>query len=196
MIEVIQSIAAIGGFGFLNFKIISKLSDVDFGSESDRKYFIYFLSSFHYLVYLVINYFINNMVWSIILSILLILLVTFILPISIDKYYLIINWIRKKRNMENVAKTKMFDIYATDFSKINCYIFTLNGEVLISSGYTGSTSGINDDLSLIVYPYIKNNDSEKYNIKTQDTLFDYFEKYEIEANVYINFEKSVKIIYF
>lgn len=196
MIEVIQSIAAIGGFGFLNFKIISKLSDVDFGSESDRKYFIYFLSSFHYLVYLVINYFINNMVWSIILSILLILLVTFILPISIDKYYLIINWIRKKRNMENVAKTKMFDIYATDFSKINCYIFTLNGEVLISSGYTGSTSGINDDLSLIVYPYIKNNDSEKYNIKTQETLFDYFEKYEIEANVYINFEKSVKIIYF
>ncbi|MCK1234983.1 hypothetical protein [Streptococcus uberis] len=196
MIEVIQSIIAIGGFGFLNFQFISKINDVDFGSSKDKKYIIYFLSSFHYLIYLLIYYFLKNMVFSLLITILIISIFTYHSPFFIEIYYDLINNIRKKRNLESISTTSLYDVFATDFNKQNCFIFSLENNRFISSGYIGSTQGDRDDFSIILYPYIKENELEKSIIKSHEELINYLEENKKEANEYINFEKNVKFIYF
>lgn len=42
MKEVIQSIVAIGGFGYLNYQIIVRVKDIDWGSEQDKKFLLLF----------------------------------------------------------------------------------------------------------------------------------------------------------
>ncbi len=162
----------------------------------DKKYIIYFLSSFHYLIYLVIYYFWENMVFSILITILIISIFSIFFPFIIAKYYDLINLIRKSRNLESISTTNLYDIFATDFEKKNCFIFNLENNHFISSGYIGSTKGERDDFSIILYPYIKDNEFEKSRIDTHEKLFEYLEKNKKEANEYINFEKNVKFIYF
>ena len=48
MEEVIQSIVAVGGFGYLNYQIIARVRDIDFGDEWDKKFLLLFLSSLDY----------------------------------------------------------------------------------------------------------------------------------------------------
>ncbi|MCQ9211627.1 MULTISPECIES: hypothetical protein [unclassified Streptococcus] len=65
MHEAIQSIIAIGGFGFLNYQIYARTSNQDMSSESDRRFFIGLMSSMDYIIYLLLMKRLNDVTWSV-----------------------------------------------------------------------------------------------------------------------------------
>ncbi|EQC58431.1 hypothetical protein LLT6_03775 [Lactococcus cremoris subsp. cremoris TIFN6] len=55
MNELIQPVLALGGLGYLNFLIYSRIDNPDFGSESDKKLMILLYSSMNYGIYLLLS---------------------------------------------------------------------------------------------------------------------------------------------
>lgn len=192
MEEVVQSIVAVGGFGYLNYWLFARMRDRDLGGETDKKFIIGLMSSLDYLIYLVIRHFCNNMILSIIFAIAFALLLTILFSELLDKAYHFSNWLRSKKGLSKQVDMSLWDMmFQSDMNY--CFIFNLNGE-LISSGYMASQSGIFEEKSLILYPFFESH--EEYTIKTETELYHYLENKELESRVYINFEKSLKIIYF
>ncbi|HEL1582785.1 TPA: hypothetical protein VB967_002175 [Streptococcus suis] len=196
MEEVLQSIVAIGGFGFLNYQIIVRVRDIDWGDEQDKKYLLYFLSSFDYCLFLVFDYFLPNLIFSIPLSILTALGASIVFPDFMIGFYRFINWIRKDNGLPSAEFQTMYDIFANDTGCQNCFVFQLGNKQVVSSGYIAYTNGENDDLSLILSPYISVNDPEKYRITDEDSLLEYLDEEKIQAKIYLNLEKQIKFIYF
>ncbi|MDY5636493.1 MAG: hypothetical protein SPF57_09245, partial [Streptococcus orisratti] len=109
MEEVLQSIVAIGGFGFLNYQIIVRVRDIDWGDEQDKKYLLYFLSSFDYCLFLAFDYFVPNLIFSIPLSILTALGASIVFPDFMIGFYRFINWIRKDNGLPSAEFQTMYD---------------------------------------------------------------------------------------
>ncbi|HEM5156254.1 TPA: hypothetical protein U1268_000771 [Streptococcus suis] len=196
MEEVLQSIVAIGGFGFLNYQIIVRVRDIYWGDEQDKKYLLYFLSSFDYCLFLAFDYFVPNLIFSIPLSILTALGASIVFPDFMIGFYRFINWIRKDNGLPSADFQTMYDIFANDTVCQNCFVFQLGNKQVVSSGYIAFTNGENDDLSLILSPYISDNDPEKYRITDEDRLLEYLDEEKIQAKIYLNLEKQIKFIYF
>lgn len=196
MEEVIQSIVAVGGFGYLNFQILVRIRDIDWGSEQDQKYLIIFLSSIDYSLYWLWNTIFDKPVFAILLTIVSAVLVSLGTPKLIDWFYLGINFLRKKQNLGTLEQTSMYDIFASDTECQNCFVFKLGDKNVVSSGYIAHINGERDDLSLILSPYILSNDPEKYSLHSEKELIEYLDKQKIQAKVYLNLEKQIKFIYF
>lgn len=196
MEEVLQSIIAIGGFGFLNYQIIIRARDVDWGDAQDKKYLLYFLSSLNYCLFLLFNYFIPNIFFSIPLTIIAALCVSVFFPDFIVAFYKFINWIRKDNGLPRAEFQTMYDIFANDTDCQNCFVFQIGDTQVVSSGYIAYTNGESDDLSIILSPYISDNDPEKYGIKDEEDLLEFLDKERIQAKIYLNLEKQIKLIYF
>lgn len=196
MEEVIQSIVAVGGFGYLNYQIIARVRDIDFGDEWDKKFLLLFLSSLDYSFFLLWQVLTENLVVSIVLTVLTAILFSLIFPDVVQFFYRIINWIRKDNALPDLSSKNMYDIFATDTNCQNCFVFIIGDKRVISSGYITYTNGERDDLSLILSPYISYNDPEKYRIKDEDGLLEYLDKEKIQTKIYLNLEKQIKFIYF
>lgn len=196
MQEVIQSIVAIGGFGYLNYQIIVRVKDIDWGSEQDKKFLLLFLSSLDYSIFLLWQFLIKNLLVSIVLTILTAILISLVLPDLVHIFYKVVNWIRKDNSLPDLDSKTMYDVFAMDTDCQNCFVFRIGDKQIVSSGYIAYTNGDRDDLSLILSPYISYNDPEKYAIKDEDSLLRYLDKEKIQVKIYLNLEKQVKFIYF
>lgn len=196
MEEVIQSIIAVGGFGYLNYQIIVRVRDIDWGSEQDKKFLLFFLSSLDYSIFLLWQFMTNHLVASIALTVLTAIVISIFIPDLVQSFYKVINWIRKDNGLPDLSSSSMYDIFAMDTNCQNCFVFHLGDKQVISSGYIAYTNGERDDLSLILSPYISYNDPEKYGIKDEDTLLEYLDNEKIQAKIYLNLEKQIKFIYF
>ena len=192
MEDILKSLVTLGGFGFFNYKVLFSITDFDSGSSADKHYFIAFMSSINYFIYLIINSFCSSTVLSIMVTILISLVVTLILPLIFKVYYLFVNFMRKKNNLPKLSNEKISDMVFNE-DNTNCFIFNFEGH-LISKGVFGGMSGENEEFSYIIYPFIKGNNENT--IKTEAELFEYLNDKKIQTKIYLNFEKKIKIIFY
>lgn len=194
MQEAIQSIIAIGGFGFLNYQIYARTSNQDMGSESDRRFFIGLISSMDYIIYLLLMKRLNDVTWSVTLAVLLSIVITLFLPKIIDIMYVFLNWIRRGKGLPIQKNVKVYTMFTSDLNRQRCFVFSLSGGQLMSSGYLLASNGRHEEKSLILQPF-HDNDEERY-IESMEELEEHLLYEKIEARIYLNFEKNIKLIYF
>nr|DAF53315.1 MAG TPA: hypothetical protein [Siphoviridae sp. ctHjK2] len=192
MKEVIQSIIAVGGFGYLNYWIISRLKDFDFGNEKDKAYLVGLMTSTDYCFYIVVSHFITEEWLRVILTVLTAIIFSLCFPIIFNWLYKGINFIRKKDDSAELRPIKLKDEFFRD-NKDYCFIFDFNNN-LLSKGVKAFISGENEEFSLILYPFFESQD--EFGITTEEELYHYLEVKKLEARIYLNFEKKLKIIYF
>lgn len=200
MNELVQSIVTLGGFGYLNFLIYSRIDNPDFGSETDKKLMILFYSSMNYGIYLVIDslfpiifkhkIFIVEILLTIILSVIL----TLLFPIISRILFSITNWVRQRRGLPKIENAKLSDVFFEKKDSFPMFIFSIPDNILISKGFRGSKNGINEEFSIINYNFYG---YEPFcGFEKESEVLEYIEEKEIEANIYINFDKKIKIISF
>lgn len=200
MDQLVQSIVTLGGFGYLNFLIYSRIDNPDFGSESDKKFMILLYSSMNYVIYLIVSSIFrylkfNNLFFiEIILTILISVIVTLLFPIFSRKSLLFTNYIRGKFDLPKLKNEKVADAFFEKSSSFPMYIFSIPENTLINKGYRGDKSGINDDFSVINYSFYGNEPFCR--IDKENELLDYLEEKKIDVDIYINFDKKIKIISF
>lgn len=192
MKEVFQSIAAIGGFGYLNYWLFVRLRDRDIGSDIDKKFLIGLMSSFDYVIYLVLMKLSNHLIASVLGAISLSLFLTLFLHKVIDCGYRFTNWVRGKQDLSEQVDVYLWDMMFNSGLEC-CFIFDFDGHV-ISRGVMAAQSGMHEEKSLILYPFFDRHYEQ--HIKSEDELYRYFEEKNIEARIYLNFDKKTKIIYF
>ncbi|MFB0675145.1 hypothetical protein ACER2P_08125 [Streptococcus pyogenes] len=192
MQEVIQSIVAVGGFGYLNYWIAARVSDIDLGNDQDKKYLIAFLTSLNYTFYLIISLVLRGVVERTIITILVSILFSLLFPSILKIFYKFINVIRGSSQHSRLEPMLVKNAMFND-DKDRCFIFDFEGN-LISSGAMGMLSGKNEELSMKLYPYFASH--EEHKIRNEETLYQFLEEKNLEARVYLNFEKKIKIIYF
>ncbi|HGD4753248.1 TPA: hypothetical protein ACIO2Q_001908, partial [Streptococcus agalactiae] len=64
---------------------------------------------------------------------------------------------------------------------------------IIASGVIKAISGEHEEKSLIISSFVGFNDERP---KTEKELLIYLDKNDIQSDVYLNFDKKIKIIYF
>ena len=202
MKELVQPILALGGFGYLNYLVYSRIDNPDFGSDSDKKFIILLYSSMNYVLYLIVNsiigIFINDEAFMITISILvtvsLSFLVTFTFPVLSALLFRLFNWIRNKRNLPDITNKTVSDIFFDKTSSFPMFIFSIPDGKLISKGYRGQKSGLHEDFSVINYNLYE--EEPFFKLSEEKELMEFLEKEKIEADIYINFDKKIKIISF
>ncbi|AMF84993.1 hypothetical protein D3854_05910 [Streptococcus mutans] len=192
MEDILKSLVTLGGFGFFNYKVLFSITDFDSGSSADKHYFIAFMSSFNYFIYLIINNFCSNIILSIMITILISFVITLILPFIFKVYYWFVNFMREKNNLPKLRNEKISDMVFNE-DNTSCFIFNFEGH-LISKGVFGGMSGENEEFSYIIYPFIKGNNENT--IKTEAELFKYLNDKKIQTKIYLNFEKQIKVIFY
>lgn len=192
MEEVIQSIVAVGGFGYLNYWIISRLKDFDFGNEKDKTYLIGLMTSVDYSFYIVISHFFKEQWLGVIFTIVVALVFSFCFPVIVNGIYKGINLFRQKNGSAELKAIKLKDDFFND-EKDCCFIFDFNNK-LLSKGVKRAISGEHEEFSLMLYPFFES--QEEFKISTEEELYHYLEIKNLEARIYLNFEKKLKIIYF
>ncbi|EHJ52046.1 hypothetical protein [Streptococcus macacae] len=193
MEDILKSLVTLGGFGFFNYKVFFSITDFDSGSSADKHYFIALMSSFNYFIYLIINSFCSNIILSIMITILISFAITLILPLIFKVYYWFVNFMRRKNHLPKLSNEKISDKVFNDEDNNNCFIFNFEGH-LISKGVIGGMSGENEEFSYIIFPFIKDNDESI--IETEAELFEYLNDKKIQATIYLNFEKKIKVIFY
>lgn len=193
MNELIQPVLALGGLGYLNFLIYSRIDNPDFGSESDKKLMILLYSSMNYGIYLLLSLYFK-LVPSILIAISLSIILTLFFPFISRKLFLLTNWIRSIYGAPDISNTKVQDKFFEKKESFPMFIFSIPDNTLITCGYRGSKNGMNEDFSIINYNFYGN--EEFCRIKNEKDLLDYIENKNIEADIYVNFDKKIKIISF
>ncbi|AJA57754.1 hypothetical protein [Lactococcus lactis] len=200
MDQLIQSIITLGGFGYLNFLIYSRIDNPDFGSESDKKFMILLYSSMNYGIYLIVSGIFSSLklsnlfVLEIIITIIFSVLITLMFPIFSRVSLRATNFIRGLYKLPRIENVKVSDIFFEKPATFPMYIFSIPDSILINKGYRGYKSGINDDFSVINFGFFGNEPFCR--IDKECDLLDYLEKEKIEVDIYINFDKKIKIISF
>ncbi|HFU6744674.1 TPA: hypothetical protein ACGN5C_000829 [Streptococcus agalactiae] len=189
--NILQPLFALGGFGYLNYWIFSRMRDRDIGGETDKKFIIALISSFDYLIYLILSNFCSNMIWSIIGAIIISLLLTILSHHFIDKAYGLSNWLRKKNGLNQQLDMYLWDMMSEE-DKPNRFVIDYSGNI-IASGVIKAISGEHEEKSLIISSFVGFNDERP---KTEKELLIYLDKNDIQSDVYLNFDKKIKIIYF
>lgn len=194
MNELLQPILALGGFGYLNYILYRRISDRNFGDNLDKKFFIGAISSVNYTIYLIWNFFIQNILFSIILAVLTSFMLTIVLPEIVDKTFKFTNRYRNEKEMsEQVTKKVYKHVFDTNKPR-TLFIFSIPDNKLIAAGYAKLFSGEHEELSFDITPLYWNDPTK--NIFEESTLIDLLDQKNIEADTYINFDKKIKIINF
>ena len=139
MENVLQPLVALGGFGYFNYWILSRVSDIDLGGEQDKKYLIAFLTSLDYTFYLTISLAISGVVQRIIVTMLVSIIFSFLFPSVLKSFYKLINVIRSSGKSSKLEPTLVKNAMFND-DKDRCFIFDFEGN-LISSGAMRMLSG-------------------------------------------------------
>ncbi|AZR97728.1 hypothetical protein K6V39_07680 [Streptococcus suis] len=192
MEELLQPLVALGGFGYFNYWLSIRLSDMDLGGESDKKYLIALMTSLDYTFYLIVSNYIEGVVKRILVAMLLAVIFSLAFPFLIKLLYWVINRLRSVGNQPEMVPLSVKDDMFND-DKDRCFIFDFEGN-LISSGAMGMLSGKNEEFSMKLYPYFASH--EEHSIRNEEALYQFLEQKNLEARVYLNFEKKIKIIYF
>lgn len=189
MKDLLQPLISLGGFGYFNYWVATRISDIDLGGEQDKNYLVAFLTSLDYTFYLIVSRFIDDSLKSILVTIAIIFIFSICLPFLLKLCYKFLNLFRKQSNLiPSLVKDEMFND-----DKDRCFIFDFEGH-LISSGAMGMINGKFEEFSVILYPYFASH--EEYQIKDEDSLYQFLDSKNLEARIYMNFEKRIKIIYF
>ncbi|NYS33704.1 hypothetical protein HZZ02_08055, partial [Streptococcus danieliae] len=99
MDEIVRSIVIVGGFGFFNYWIATRIDDLDWGSTDDRKILIIFLSSMNYFIYTIIHQWSKNFICSLIFTFLISLLLSLYLSTILKVLGNLINRLRKDEGL-------------------------------------------------------------------------------------------------
>ncbi|WP_367006470.1 hypothetical protein ABZ559_11255 [Streptococcus sp. ZY19097] len=191
MEEVIQSIVAVGGFGYLNYWLFVRIRDRDIGGESDRKFLIGLMSSFDYLIYLVFRHFCDSMLWSIVGAIISAIIFTISAHCFLDMAYNFSNWLRGKHGLAQQVDMHLWDMMFKE-DKPNRFVIDFSGNI-IASGVIKAINGNYEEKSLILASFVGHNDERP---RTEAELMTYLDENDIQSDVYLNFDKKIKIIYF
>lgn len=195
MNELLQPILALGGFGYLNYIIYSRIDNPDFGSENDKKFMIIMYSSLNYLVFVFLNQFYNiEMIGAIFYTILISLIFTFLFPILSRIFYKITNLYRMLLNLGELENSKLKDKFLEDNKNDVIFVFSIPDNKLIVSGYKGGNSKDYEDLSLKIINFYGNESYCRYIV--EENLMNFLEDKKIEVDMYVNFDKKIKIISF
>lgn len=195
MNELLQPILALGGFGYLNYIIYSRIDNPDFGSENDKKFMIIMYSSLNYLVFVFLTQFYNiEMVGAIFYTILISLFFTFLFPILSRIFYKITNLYRILLNLGELENSKLKDKFLEDNKNDVIFVFSIPDNKLIVSGYKGGNSKDYEDLSLKIINFYGNESYCRYIV--EENLMNFLEDKKIEVDMYVNFDKKIKIISF
>ncbi|NYS34436.1 hypothetical protein HZZ02_12070, partial [Streptococcus danieliae] len=75
----------------------------------------------------------------------------------------------------------------------HCFVFDFQNKI-IASGAIHLVSGLNEEKSLDLWPHF--NIEELYTVTDEYELYEILDKNNLHPQVYLNFEKQIKIIYF
>lgn len=195
MNEIIQPILALGGFGYFNYLIYSRIDNPDFGSDSDKKFIILMYSSINYVIFLSLGNFKDiNMVIRILLTIFISFILTLSFPFLSRILMMITNTIRKVLNLSSLDNTKLKDRFLEKNTNNVIFIFSTEEKKFIASGYKGGNSRKYEEFSMVLYNFYGNELYCRY--ENEDNLLYFLEDKNIEVEIYINLDKKLKIISF
>lgn len=195
MNELLQPILALGGFGYLNYIIYSRIDNPDFGSESDKKFMILLYSSMNYGIYLLFKYVLNiEIVWAVVYTILASVLLTLLFPLLSRVLLGMTNVIRKTLGLTKLENTKLKESFLEKNEQLVLFIFSVPENKLLASGHGGGNSREYEDFSLRLYNFAGNEIYCRY--VNEDSLMYFLEDEKIDADIYINIDKKIKIISF
>ncbi|MDY4362078.1 hypothetical protein SM120_00280 [Lactococcus lactis subsp. lactis] len=205
MNELIQPILALGGLGYLNYIIYSRIDNPDFGSESDKKFMILLYSSMNYLIFMMFSQIfkqglMNGIFWSIVIS----LAITLIFPVISRLLYKLTNFYRGLFNLAELQNTKLKENFFEDTTKDVMFIFSIPDDKMIASGYISGNSRMHEDFSVCLFQFAGNEEYCRY-IK-KEGLLDYLEDKnlkcresghkKIDVGIYVNIDKKIEFISF
>lgn len=191
MKEFLESVLALGGTGYLNFWLSSRIRTMDYGDASERKYIIALMTSVNYSIYLFLGQWDFAREWRLAITVILALVFSLTFPFALRLVYSGINYLRGKKK-SSLVPVKVRDMMFQD-EKNHYFIFDLSGK-LLGKGFLTAINGKAEEFSCIVVPYFESH--PEYAIETEQDLHHYLEIKNLEARVYLNFEKNLKIIYF
>lgn len=196
MNELVQPILALGGFGYLNYLVYSRIDNPDFGSDSDKKLIILLYSSMNYAVFLSVKFLINdlNMVEQIGITILISFILSLFLPIMSRLFLWVTNEIRMKFNLAKIENTKLKNKVLESTKNDVIFVFSALDNKFIEAGYKGGNSRKYEDWSLSILSFYGNELYCRY--ENKDNLMDFLEDKKIKVEIYINLDKNIKIISF
>ena len=189
-----------GGIGFINLFLLIRLDYINFSKENkeDKYLYLLFFSIVNYAIYLLIveisKYFSLPVELHIPLAIVFVLILsiilTFILWITLIKLlFKKVNGYRGKEKRSSYDSRSIKKIAFSFKENKAIFIFDFDNK-LIFSGLSGWFSDIDEaDFEFILYPF-----NEKTKLDNYDTLVEYISTEQVDADVYINIDKKIKVI--
>lgn len=99
MKEFLESVLALGGTGYLNFWLSSRIRTMDYGDASERKYIIALMTSVNYSIYLFLGRWDFAREWRLAITVILALVFSLTFPFALRLVYSGINHLRGKRKV-------------------------------------------------------------------------------------------------
>ena len=194
MQELIQSLVTIGGLGYVNYLFYERISDRNFKTDMDKKFFIGAMTSINYFLYLIAQFLVNNIILAIILAVAFSFILTLLLPWLVNLSFCFTNKIRSEKSMAEQQSKKVYNLVFNINEPKTLFIFSIPDNKLISSGYASLFSGEHEELSFNLTPLYWNDPTKE--ILEERELINLLDKKDIEADIYINFDKKIKVICF
>ena len=198
--SLINQLITSGGIGFINLFLLIRLDYINFSKENkeDKYLYLLFFSIVNYSIYLLIvevsKYFSLPIAFHIPIAILFVLILsiifTFILWIPLIKIlFKKVNDYRGKDKRSSYDSRSIKKIAFSFKENKAIFIFDFDNK-LIFSGISGWFSDIDEaDFEFILYPFNESTELDNY-----DTLIKYVSTENIDADVYINIDKKIKVI--
>ncbi|TDM23807.1 hypothetical protein [Macrococcoides canis] len=203
-IDLFSLFISAGGLGFLTYNILAKTGKIYVRSndQKDKYITLIFLSMLNYIVFLTVSLIVDYLNHAesntkILLSIVITLFISVILPMSIpikwfDKFNKILN--EQRNNMgyaNNYSETTRERFFNVNQSK-SIFIFDLQNNFIESGSYYNVNESYKDDFEIAIVPF----DSET-TLNNYDNLMEYIQNNQnVNSQTLINFDKQLKIIMF
>ncbi|MFK4886353.1 hypothetical protein ACI1UN_04490 [Lactococcus petauri] len=194
MNELLQPILALGGIGYINYLFYERISDRHFKTDMDKKFFIGAMTSLNYIIYMFISLWNQERFWTIIYAIIISFVFTLLLPKLVNLVFKFTNRVREDTGLTTQATKKLFnEVFGKDDMQI-VFLFSIPDNSFITSGYLDMYSGEGDDFSVNVISQYWDEPTKL--ISKEQELLEYLEEKNIKAEIYVNFDKKIKAIYF
>lgn len=198
--NLINQLITSGGIGFINLFLLIRLDYINFSKDNkeDKYFYLLFFSIINYGIYLLMleisKFFSIPSQFHIPLAIIsvLILSVIFTFLIWIPLIKILFKKVNDYRGKEKRSSYDSRSIKKIAFSfKENKAIFIFDFENKhIYSGISGWFSDIDEaDFEMILYPF-----NERTSLEDYDELIKYISTENVDADVYVNVDKKIKII--
>lgn len=201
--QLIASLAAAGGLGFINYYIMTRMDVITLEGRDEKliKPALMFFSIFDYIIYLLsyasISHFrqINSNV-LIAFSLFITIIFSIILTVLFSNcaFKLIDKLINKQRTNNSLAISKNNDCwnFLIDTDKfVECYIYSLVGDFIANGYLSHASKNINSQYDLILEPYKYEIDRSKIIENMNDKEF--MANHDIKE--YVNLDKNITIYF-